>query len=58
MTKIKLDWIDHVINKFSYVINKLGFKRTSGKVLDWILIRHGVSRNTSPVWLTKNYIEF
>ena len=58
MTIIKLDRFDRFMRKFSHAINKLGFKRTSGRLLNYILYRHGVPKNQSPVWLTKTHIEY
>lgn len=64
MTIKKLTKWDHFVRKCSYRINRLGQKihnkwimRLSGKMLDYILTRHGCPKNKN-CWLHKDYIEF
>ena len=59
MTIIKFDIIDKCIYKISDVINKLGFKRTSGRLLDYILYRHNIPMHRiNNIWMTKTYIKY
>ena len=58
MTVIKLDRIDRFIQKIGDTISKIGFKRTSGKLYNFILNRHGVPKNQNMVWLNKTHIEY
>lgn len=57
MTIKKLTKWDKFVRRCSDKINKLGFRRLSGKMLDYIAARHGCPKNKG-CWIHKNYIEY